>query len=120
MPAERSAIESQAPEETSGLRLIKPSQVATGFPAIVRSLESALSQESPATTARTWLRIDQEDGFDCPSCAWADPEGHRSKFEFCENGAKATADAATSARLTPEPFAQQSVEELSQRSCRCA
>jgi molybdopterin-dependent oxidoreductase alpha subunit len=116
MPTERSAIESQAPEETSGLRLIKPSQVATGFPAIVRSLESALSQESPATTARTWLRINQEDGFDCPSCAWADPEGHRSTFEFCESGAKAMADAATNTRLTPELFAQQSVEELSQRA----
>ena len=116
MPTERSAIESQVPEETTGLRLIKSSQAATGFPAIVRSLQSALSQESPVTTARTWLRINQEEGFDCPSCAWADPEGHRSKFEFCENGAKATADAATSARLSPEMFAQHSVEELSQRS----
>ena len=116
MPDELTAIESQAPEETEGLRLVKASQVATGFPAIVRSLKSALSQESPATTARTWLRINQEDGFDCPSCAWADPEGHRSKFEFCENGAKATADAATSARLTPEMFAAHTVEELSQRS----
>jgi len=116
MPDERDAIESQVPEETEGLRLIKPSQVATGFPAIVRSLESALSQESIVTMARTWTHINQQDGFDCPSCAWADPEGHRSRFEFCENGAKATADAATSARLTPDAFAAHSVEELSRCS----
>src|SRR5258708_31513242 len=98
----------EGPEEVDGLRLSKPSRAATGFPAIVRSLQSALSQESLATTARTWTEINQDDGFDCPSCAWADPEGHRNVFEFCENGAKAAADAATSARATPEFFAAHS------------
>ena len=35
------------------------------------------------------------DGFDCPGCAWPDPDNHRSGFEFCENGAKAFATEAT-------------------------
>lgn len=100
-------LEAQVPEETAGLRLSEPSRIATGFPAIVRSLESALSQESVVTTARTWTQINQDDGFDCPSCAWADPV-KRSTFEFCENGAKAMADSATSARLTPDVFAKHS------------
>lgn len=118
MPTEPTTIESLVPEDTAGMRLVTPTHVATGFPAIVRSLKSALRQESVATTAHTWLRINQEDGFDCPSCAWADPEGHRSKFEFCENGAKASADASTTARATPETFAQYSVAELSEQSDR--
>jgi len=116
MPDERDTIESQPPEQTEGLRLIRRSHVATGFPAIVRSVKSALSQESIATMARTWKDINQVDGFDCPSCAWADPEGHRGRFEFCENGAKAMADSAASARLTPDVFAAHTVEELSRWS----
>ncbi|MGH7621124.1 MAG: hypothetical protein ACREMU_02185, partial [Gemmatimonadaceae bacterium] len=84
MDDDGTTIESLLPEETEGLRLVKASRVATGFPAIVRSLQSALSQESIATTARTWTQLNQDDGFDCPSCAWADPHGHRSRFEFCE------------------------------------
>jgi len=115
MPDEQDAIESQVPEETEGLRLVEPSHVATGFPAIVRSLESALSQQSVPSTVRTWLEINQDRGFDCPSCAWADP-AHRSRFEFCENGAKAVADAATEARATRELFADYSVQDLSHHS----
>jgi hypothetical protein len=33
----------------------------------------------------------EKDGFDCPSCAWPDPDGDRKFAEFCENGAKAVA-----------------------------
>ena len=32
--------------------------------------------------------MNQKDGFDCPSCAWPDPDD-RKHLEFCENGAKA-------------------------------
>ncbi len=41
--------------------------------------------EAPATL----LRTNQPDGFDCPGCAWPDKE-HKSTFQFCENGAKAS------------------------------
>ena len=40
---------------------------------------------------QTLLKVNQKDGFDCPSCAWPDPDGHRKMAEFCENGAKAVA-----------------------------
>lgn len=47
---------------------------------------------------KSLLRVNQKSGFDCPGCAW--PEGEtRSIAEFCENGAKAVADAATSRQL---------------------
>ena len=60
-------------------------------------------------------KLNQHDGYDCPSCAWPDPE-HRSFAEFCENGAKAAADAASTARLTPERLAKHSLDELASRS----
>ena len=46
----------------------------------------------------TLMRQNKPDGFACVSCAWAKPaEPH--PFEFCENGAKATAWEITSQPL---------------------
>jgi len=61
---------------------------------------------------RTLLTLNQKDGFDCPSCAWPDPDGERNTAEFCENGAKAVASEATTARVTPEFFAEHPLSNL--------
>ena len=59
-------------------------------------------------------KMNQKDGFDCPGCAWPDPDGKRSKLgEYCENGAKAIAEEATTKRVNPAFFAKHSVEEMS-------
>ncbi|MBC7978668.1 MAG: FdhF/YdeP family oxidoreductase, partial [Myxococcales bacterium] len=59
------------------------------------------------------LAMNQPEGFDCPGCAWPEPAAeHRARFEFCENGAKAVAEEATMARLTPEVFAAHSIKQL--------
>src|SRR6185312_6702216 len=50
------------------------------------------------------------------SCAWPDPDAHRSAAEFCENGAKAVAWEADSRRLTPEFFAKHSIDDLARES----
>ncbi|CAG9182839.1 FdhF/YdeP family oxidoreductase [Cupriavidus pampae] len=63
----------------------------------------------------TLFRQNQPDGFDCPGCAWPDRE-HGSTFEFCENGVKAVAAEATSKRVTPEFFAENSVTSLLQQT----
>ena len=60
--------------------------------------------------------VNRFDGFDCPGCAWPDPDNHRSGFEFCENGAKAFATEATNSRVTPQFFSQYSVTALSEQS----
>ena len=91
-------------------------KVATGIPAILHSLAYGLSEMGPMRMTRAWLAVNQKTGFDCPSCAWADPDGNRHPFEFCENGAKAMADEATTARITPEFFARHSIAELSEKS----
>ena len=65
---------------------------------------------------KTLLTVNQKDGFDCPSCAWPDPDGERKTAEFCENGVKAVASEATRARITPEFFAAHPISELLARS----
>lgn len=56
-------------------------------------------------------RVNQKQGFDCPGCAWPDPE-HRSVAEFCENGARAVAHEADSKRVDAHFFANHDVASL--------
>ena len=61
------------------------------------------------------FKVNQPQGFDCPGCAWPDPQ-HTSSFEFCENGAKAVSWEATSKRAAPDFFAAHTVSDLWQRN----
>ncbi len=65
---------------------------------------------------RTLLQLNQKQGIDCPGCAWPEPDGERSHFEFCEEGAKHVADEATKKRITAEFFARWSVRELAEQT----
>lgn len=67
---------------------------------------------------KTLFKLNQPKGFDCPSCAWPDPDAQDvSKLgEYCENGAKAVAWEATNKKAGPELFARYSVEELLEKS----
>jgi molybdopterin-dependent oxidoreductase alpha subunit len=109
-------VSDRIPEATRGLKIAAIPKVATGIPAIVHSLGYGLSEMGPVRMTRAWLAVNQKTGFDCPSCAWADPDDDRHPFEFCENGAKAMADEATTQRVTAEFFARYSVAELSEKS----
>ncbi len=63
--------------------------------------------------SKALLAMNQSDGFDCPGCAWPEPAAeHRARLEFCENGAKALAEEATTARATPDMFAAASIDQL--------
>ncbi|MGY0023261.1 FdhF/YdeP family oxidoreductase [Streptomyces sp. YJ-C3] len=92
-----------------------PQHHAAGLPAVRHSLKIAREQMGVKRTALTLLRVNQKDGFDCPGCAWPEPE-HRHAAEFCENGAKAVAEEATLRRVTPEFFAAHPVADLATRS----
>ncbi|MFD6349377.1 FdhF/YdeP family oxidoreductase [Streptomyces roseolus] len=92
-----------------------PQHAAAGLPAIGHTLRIAQEQMGAVRTARTLLKVNQKDGFDCPGCAW--PEGDKRHLaEFCENGAKAVAEEATLRRVTPGFFAAHPVAELAERS----
>ncbi|MGC5239175.1 FdhF/YdeP family oxidoreductase [Streptomyces albogriseolus] len=90
-------------------------RTAAGLPAIGHTLRMAHQQMGVRRTALTLLSVNQKDGFDCPGCAWPEPE-HRHRAEFCENGAKAVAEEATLRRVTPEFFAAHPVSGLARRS----
>lgn len=88
------------------------SEPAGGWGALKATGAALAVQGIAVSGAKTLLRMNQPEGFDCPGCAWPDPK-HTSSFEFCENGAKAVAWEATSKRCTPEFFAAHRVSELS-------
>jgi molybdopterin-dependent oxidoreductase alpha subunit len=90
----------------------KQSSVAGGVPAIIETFKALTSEMGLVRGARTMLKVNQPGGVDCPGCAWPEPDGERSHFEFCENGAKHVADEATTKRVTPEFFQQWSVADL--------
>ena len=106
----------QPPADPTPLETKAPPAVAGGLPAIASSMKHALGEAGVVRGARLLLRLNQVEGYDCPGCAWPDPDTHRGTFEFCENGAKAVAEEGTPLRVGPEFFARWSVGELSQKS----
>src|SRR3984885_14149025 len=99
------------------LRVGEPETSAVGVPGVAVSMRYALAEMGTARSVRTLLRVNQADGFDCPSCAWGDPAaGHRKHAEFCENGAKAVAWEATRKRVDAAFFAGHPVAFLRQQS----
>ena len=60
--------------------------------------------------------MNQTDGFDCPGCAWPDPDDRAVLTEFCENGAKAAAWETTRNRLDGQFFQRYSIDELARKS----
>jgi len=100
---------------SSELEVRAPEQWAAGIPAVSASTAFALREMGPLRTGQVLGRLNQKDGFDCPSCAWPDSD-HRSPAEFCENGAKAAAWEATTKTVGPEFFAEHSVADLAARS----
>ncbi|MBF5041140.1 FdhF/YdeP family oxidoreductase [Aggregicoccus sp. 17bor-14] len=106
----------EPPVETEGLRVGPAPQAAGGMPAIVSTMRHALGKMGAVRTFQTLSRLNQKGGFDCQSCAWPDPDGERDLASFCENGAKAVADEAMTARIGPEFFRRYSVQQLSEQS----
>lgn len=90
----------------------KPKTWAAGIPAVTSSMKHILRETGPVRGPMALLEMNQKGGFDCPSCAWPDPDDHRSFAEFCENGAKALASEATTKLADRRFFAEHSVQDL--------
>src|SRR5512132_4156726 len=106
----------QSPEEPSLVQIKPMSKVAGGVPSIIATAKTAWNEMGLARGVRTLLKLNQQTGFDCPGCAWPEPDNERSHAEFCEEGAKHVADEATTKRVTPEFFRQWSVADLAEQS----
>ncbi|MCW2913805.1 MAG: putative dehydrogenase [Actinomycetia bacterium] len=101
--------------DDSGLVVSPPKDSAAGIPGVTAALKQSWDQMGAKRTALTLLKVNQKKGFDCPGCAW--PEGDkRHVAEFCENGAKAVAEEATTRRITRAFFEEHPVSELAGRS----
>ena len=97
------------------MRVRPPKTWSTGIPAVLSGLKKSQQEMGPLTTFRALRQLNQAEGFDCPGCAWPDPD-RRKTAEFCENGAKHVAAEATARRVRSSFFARHSVADLSQRT----
>ena len=101
------------PDRHTGLELEPVPDRAAGIRAVGVALGHIREEVGVLDGLRILSKLNQKDGFDCPGCAWPDPP-HRSRLgEYCENGAKAIAEEATTQRVDRAFFARHSVEELS-------
>ena len=101
------------PEQLRHLTVTKPETWAAGIPAVTAAFADILEQTGALRGPGALFKMNQKGGFDCSSCAWPDPDDDRSPIaEYCENGAKALAEEATTKKIGAEFFAANSVEDL--------
>ncbi len=101
------------PEKLTGLKVTQLPKKAAGLKAVTSAMRHLSDELGLFEGLKLMTKINQKGGVDCPGCAWPDPD-HRAKlFEYCENGAKAIAEEATTKRVDAAFFAKYPVEELS-------
>lgn len=114
MAAENQMPDAENPETFTGLKLGKIKKTAAGIPAVLSSFKMVIAEAGMIRGNKALFYLNKKGGFDCPSCAWPDPDDERSGIaEYCENGARAVAEEATAKKLTASFFEQHSVFDLS-------
>ena len=107
----------QPPEKLTGIKLKEIPSSAVGVKAIASSISHIKNEVGLIKGIGLLKNLNQKDGFDCPGCAWPDPDAKRAFLaEYCENGAKAVAEEATKDKVSPMFFATHSVSELAKLS----
>ena len=106
-------INPQTPSKFTGLKITEPKNIAAGIPAVISAIRFAREEMGLLRGLNILSKVNQQDGFDCPGCAWPEPENRSSIAEYCENGAKAVAEEATKKIVDADFFRDHSVEELS-------
>ncbi|WP_420386972.1 FdhF/YdeP family oxidoreductase [Roseivirga sp.] len=117
MSGSNKEIKVQPPEEFTGLKYKGPKNTSVGKAAIASAMGQMSKYMKAGDAMKLSLKMNQKGGFDCPGCAWPDPDDDRSSLgEYCENGIKAIAEEAQKKALTSEFFAKYSVQEISELS----
>jgi molybdopterin-dependent oxidoreductase alpha subunit len=96
----------------TGVKIKKQKKSAGGLDAVVSSLKHIVTEVGIVQGVAALAKLNQTDGYDCPGCAWPDPDHERSSVEFCENGAKAIAEEATTAKCDADFFKQNSISTM--------
>jgi molybdopterin-dependent oxidoreductase alpha subunit len=103
----------QPPEKFTGIQEVEIPKSSVGFKAVKSALTHIKDEVGIIKGIGLLAKLNQKDGFDCPGCAWPDPDEKRAFLaEYCENGAKAVAEEATKNRVSPVFFALNSIDEL--------
>ena len=109
--------QAENPFKLLDLKLTTVEKSAAGIPAVLAAFADLIEEKTLFRGTKALFKMNQVGGFDCPSCAWPDPDDERSPLgEYCENGAKALAEEATTKRVTPEFFKNNSIYELAKLS----
>ncbi|GAA3612271.1 FdhF/YdeP family oxidoreductase [Flavivirga amylovorans] len=105
------------PEEFKNLKTTKPARNSGGFKGLKAAVTHVSKYMNPADAIKISTKINQKGGFDCPGCAWPDPDDERSSLgEYCENGMKAMSEEMQNKTIGHEFFTDHSVEELANLS----
>jgi len=103
----------QVPAKHTGIKLKQPPKTAAGLNAVRSALKHMLKETGFSKGLGLLAKVNQKKGFDCPGCAWPDPDEKRAFLaEYCENGAKAIAEEATRKKVSPLFFQKHSIDEL--------
>jgi len=101
-------------EKFTSLKTNNPPKNSVGLGAIKSSISHVNKYMNKTDAFKLSLKINQKKGFDCPGCAWPDPDDERSVLgEYCENGMKAIAEEAQNKTIGANFFSKHSVDELS-------
>jgi molybdopterin-dependent oxidoreductase alpha subunit len=105
--------DAENPYKLLDLKLTKVKNWAAGVPGVVAAFSDLIEEKTIVRGTKALFQMNQKGGFDCPSCAWPDPDDERSVLgEYCENGVKALAEEATTKKITPDFFKENSVYAL--------
>lgn len=105
------------PEQFTDLKTSKPHTNSAGFASVKSVFGQVAKYMKPVDAIKLSLKINQKGGFDCPGCAWPDPDDERSALgEYCENGLKAMAEEAQNKTIGVDFFKDYSVDELAKLS----
>ena len=69
------------PHDDTSPRISKMKDVAAGMPAIISTAKHGISKMGAFRSLSNLRRVNKFDGFDCPGCAWPDPDEHRTFAE---------------------------------------
>jgi hypothetical protein len=101
MATNKEVPSAENPEKLLNLKATGPKKWAAGIPAVIAALSDIIEEDIPFRGTGALFVMNQKGGFDCSSCAWPDPDDERSVVgEYCENGAKALAEEATTKKVT--------------------
>ena len=62
------------PDEFTGIKVTAPATYAAGLTGVKVALDHAFKEMGVTRSMKALSQMNQEQGFDCPGCAWPDPE----------------------------------------------